>query len=387
MYTLLLYLLLTFLIIIFNRYLMKKLCIINMQMKNGFSRKSVKVLLMIFTAIIYITLTSFVFFKHDSMNCVFFLISTFIISTYFYFLVTYLVTDLLSYPIRKKAPDYTLAELSGIPYLRGVLIGVFALCMTTYGMWNAACISTSKYNFSIPKSADYSSLKIAVISDVSTGASVRNGNIEKITERVAKYEPDIVVLLGRMTAVKGNEKLFRYFIDGIRNINAPLGTYFTGDRSSFAPHSGKAYIRMQEASFVTELNERCILKDGIYIAGVRDKDSVKLEDTIFGVAPWRPLILFSDKPINIDRLAENHITLAVAPIRDSGIAYPFSLITSLFTDQEETVLISSDNSSVEILSQGCGTKDMPIRIRGKNEIVFINLKFTGDETSIEEETL
>lgn len=383
MRALLLYTAVTALLFCFNKYAAKKIGLINIRMKTGIPRWVLTVKVWSVSFFAYYSLTHFIFLKDSSMNPQLFLLATYGIGAYTYLIIFYIISDILAYIARKKAPFLSLTKITGRPYARGVLIVLAAAGIVIAGMINAAYITETVYNIKIAKSADYDSIRIAYLSDLQIGSSVRKANIDKIKRELLLYNPDIIMLGGKMTAVKCDIKLFEYFIKAIAETEAPLGKYFTEAPGAF-PFRDSATLRsLMEQNGIEIIENYCKLKDDIYIAGI--KDSKETANVLYGLASWKPVIVNSPIPLPADFAVKNRISLLLQPQDRSEVSFPARLITEPFNKTVRGLF--ENGGSVTVISGGCGVKDFPIRLKGKNEIVFINIKFTGDTTDAENTTL
>ena len=383
MRALFLYITVTALLFCFNKYAAKKIGLINVRMKTGIPKWVLSVKIWSVTFFAYYALTHFIFFREVSMCPPLFLMATYGIAVYTYFIGFYIISDILAYIARKKAPSLSLSRITGKPYARGLIIGLTTICIVLYGMVNASSITETVYNIKIAKSADYDSIRIAYLSDLQIGSSVRKANIDKIKRELLLYNPDIIMLGGKMTAVKGDIRLFEYFIKAIAETEAPLGKYFTEAPEAFPFRDSAQLRRLMEQNGIEIIENYCKLKDDIYIAGI--KDQKETANVLYGLASWKPVIVNSPVPLPADFAEKNRISLLLQPQEKSEVSFPARLITEPFSKAVKGIFEKGE--SITVINGGCGVKDFPVRLKGKNEIVLLNISFTGDETDAEKNTL
>ena len=84
-----------------------------------------------------------------------------------------------------------------------------------------------------------------------------------------------------------------------------------------------------------------------------------------------PVILLDHRPVGIDESKENDIDLQLSGHTHAGQIFPINFLSSISNDLNYGYM-KDDNFNI-IVTSGCGTWGVPIRIGSSTEIVNIKL--------------
>lgn len=226
-------------------------------------------------------------------------------------------------------------------WLRGLHVGVLALSGGMVGAGFVAALLgpvTRRLGVPIEKlPADLRGLKIAQISDLHVGPTIRRGYVEEVARRVNAEKPDMVVLTGDLADARA---------DAIREPLAPLASieakhgkfYVTGNHEYYWDADGLV-AAMRGLGFTPLLNENRVVDVGsakVLVAGVTDPVGAQRGDHAPDVAraartdakvdlkillAHRPEAYVEAEPLGFD--------LEFAGHTHAGQFFPFSLLVGL----------------------------------------------------------
>ncbi|MEG1641592.1 MAG: hypothetical protein RR272_00620 [Synergistaceae bacterium] len=386
MIALLIYSVFTLIIVYSNRYILKKLKIINDNLTKSVQPWKLKAGLYAFTFMLYCMLTHYIFFPGKAFCTPFQLLMTLATSSYTYMFFLFVVVDISKYIVKRKELTISHKELLTKIYQNGITVCVIALLLSCYGMWNANHIAETHYNLKIAKSADYENIKIAMISDLQIGSAIRENRIKKLREKLVAENPDILLINGKLISRTTSQKRFLTFLQEIKKVEAPLGKYYILTDENEPLISERKIQDLMSAVGIMPLKNKCIQKDGIYIAGIESfRTETDLRDIHYGLDSWKPLIVITNESIDKDTLKKLGVSLLLRSQGSEKVMFPINLITAPLSYKSYGKTMKGN--TIKIVTSGCGTREFPIRVKGKNEIIYIDITFTGDTTSAEENSL
>ena len=112
------------------------------------------------------------------------------------------------------------------------VIIIFALFFSLYMFKTSRALRVRYIDFEfedLPKSFD--NIKVALASDIHSGLYIPTSHIQKMSDMITENKPDIILFIGDYiySAPRWfkyhNKKNIRKLIEGIKNLNAPLGKY------------------------------------------------------------------------------------------------------------------------------------------------------------------
>nr|CDJ81187.1 Metallophosphoesterase domain containing protein [Haemonchus contortus]CDJ82508.1 Metallophosphoesterase domain containing protein [Haemonchus contortus] len=117
------------------------------------------------------------------------------------------------------------------------------------------------------------SVKIALLSDIHTGATVRRNQIAKVADKLRDLDVDAVALVGDI--VDGPLKILANRIEPLWGALKQHHTYFVSGNHEYYYGDAMLWFAEYEAHGVRVLNNRCEMFHGICIVGVNDVSSNK----------------------------------------------------------------------------------------------------------------
>lgn len=256
------------------------------------------------------------------------------------------------------------------------------------GFINAVIPVVKEYNITINKYAGgIKSLRIAAVSDIHLGSIIRKRSIKKLSGMLKTMNPDIVLLLGDIIdgeigpVLRGD--LLQYFTcpkcnDGLYAITG--NHEFIGGGSRTIPYIESKGIKVLKDEIVT-------IEGGIQLVGRIDKDSQRfygkprksLSELMEHVDTLKPVILLDHQPFHLDETAKAGVDLQLSGHTHNGQMWPLNYITSRIYELSYGYL--KKGNSHFIVSSGYGLWGPRVRSGSRSEVLLINIKFTGSETS------
>jgi predicted MPP superfamily phosphohydrolase len=250
------------------------------------------------------------------------------------------------------------------------------------GFINALIPVIKEYNISINKPAgEIKSMRIAAVSDIHLGSTIRKRSIIKLSGMLREINPDLVLLLGDIVdgeigpVLRGD--LLQYFnCPSCGNgLYAITGNHeFIGGGSKTIPYIESKGIRVLKDEMVT-------LKGGIQLIGRIDRDShrfyqkerLPLNELMKQADTSKPVILLDHQPYHLDEVAKYGIDLQLSGHTHNGQMWPLNFITSKIFELSYGYLKKKNTHF--IVSSGYGLWGPRVRSGSRSEILLINIKF------------
>jgi uncharacterized protein len=271
---------------------------------------------------------------------------------------------------------------------------IITVCLSSLliigGFFNAIRPVIKEYNISINKSAEeVQSLRIAAVSDIHLGSTIRKRSMLKLSAMLKEINPDIVLLLGDIVdgeigpVLRGD--LLQYFTcpscnDGLYAITG--NHEFIGGADKTIPYIESKGIRILKDELIT-------LKGGIQLIGRKDRDSFRfykkerltLGELMKQADTSKPIILLDHQPFNLDESQKYGVDLQLSGHTHNGQMWPLNYITSKIYELSYGYL--KKGHSHFIVSSGYGLWGPRVRSASRSEVLVINVKFTGAKTNFE----
>ena len=270
------------------------------------------------------------------------------------------------------------------------LTSAFSSLLIIGGFINALIPHIKEYDMTINKSAgEIKTLRIAAVSDIHLGSIIRKRSIKKLSGMLKEMNPDIVLLLGDIVdgeigpVLRGD--LLQYFTcpkcnDGLFAITGNHEFIGGGDRT--IPYIESKGIRVLKDEMVT-------LEGGIQLIGRIDRDSFRfygkerlsLGELMKQADTSKPVILLDHQPFHFDESAKYGIDLQLSGHTHNGQMWPLNYVTSKIYELSYGYL--KKGTTHFIVSSGYGLWGPRVRSGSRSEVLLINIKFSGAESSVQ----
>lgn len=239
-----------------------------------------------------------------------------------------------------------------------VVVVVFTLAMSSYGIINAQNIRITNYEVEVDKTAKNKELNIVLIADLHLGYSVGEKQMQNMVDKINSLDADVVLIAGDIfdneyTAIKSPEKIIEIF----KEINTNYGVYavygnhdieedilcgFTFSDSDVSQVSSKK--EMDE--FLTKANihflydEAVLINDDFYIYGRPDEerpnfgniDRIEASKICDGLNQDKLIICVDHAPHEQNELAKAGVDIDLNGHTHAGQLFPGNIIINLFWD-------------------------------------------------------
>ena len=225
-------------------------------------------------------------------------------------------------------------------------------------------------------------VKIAQISDLHLGNTIKRGFLETIVEKVNALEPDIIAITG--DSVDGSVKQLRHHIDILGELDAPYGAYIvTGNHEYYsgAPFWLEEFERLGLRTLVNahEVLER--QGERLIIAGVNDytahryihshlSDPVK---ALQGTHESDTKILLAHQPKSIFKVSQAGADLQLSGHTHGGQFFPYNYVVDYMHPYVRGLHLHEGKTWIYV-NRGTGYWGIPMRLGSPSEITLLTLK-------------
>ncbi len=257
------------------------------------------------------------------------------------------------------------------------------------GFINALIPTIKEYDITINKPAgEIKSMRIAAVSDIHLGSTIRKRSIIKLSGMLKEIKPDMVLLLGDIVdgeigpVLRGD--LLKYFSCPMCN----SGLYAITGNHEYIGGGGKTIPYIESKGIRVLKDEMVTIKGGIQIVGRIDRDSYRfygkerlaLNELMKQADTSKPVILLDHQPYHLDESVKNGVDLQLSGHTHNGQMWPLNFITSKIFELSYGHLKKGNTHF--IVSSGYGLWGPRVRSGSRSEILLINLKFSGTEVTV-----
>jgi len=258
--------------------------------------------------------------------------------------------------------------------------------LTGYGTYEARRRATV-VEVSVPISnlpPEFEGFRIAQISDIHAGPTIKRPWVKTITEQVDQLETDLIAFTGDLA--DGSVKALRMDVEPLKELSAPHGKFFvTGNHEYY--FGAEAWINeVDRMGFTVLLNEHQVLrKDSAHIilAGVTDYNGGRFignhtsdpKKALIGAPQESVKILMAHQPRSIYSSVEEGYDFQLSGHTHGG-QYIFGNLIIALSQPYLKGLHRQDDTWIYINS-GTGYWGPPLRLGAPSEITVITLTASG----------
>lgn len=257
---------------------------------------------------------------------------------------------------------------------------VVAAATTTYGIVEASTPSVTTWTASSDALPDeFDGVRVALLSDLHTGAVLSRDFIADVVAATNAQEPDIVVLAGDLG--EGDPDRYGAQLAPLADLEAPLGAYAVTGNHEFISGDPGGWIERLEQYGVTVLgnSSQTITLGGatIQIAGVHDESgeapyATDPDAALAQTATADYLLYVAHQPVQAEDVQERGVDLQVSGHTHGGQFWPMQGLVVLAQPRLDGFGQVGD---VPVLtSRGAGSWGPPVRVGAPPEIPIITLK-------------
>jgi predicted MPP superfamily phosphohydrolase len=224
-------------------------------------------------------------------------------------------------------------------------------------------------------------LRIAQISDLHIGSSIRRPQVEDVVRKVNALKPDLIAMTGDI-ADGMLEKLIPHF-EPLKDLSAPLGRFYVPGNHEYYWEAGAWISHIRESGITTLLNSHTVIERGgaqIVVAGVLDLWAARSGGTE-GADPAAALrgapaqasvrILLAHQPKVALAAASLGYDLQLSGHTHGGQFLPWTVVVRLF--QPWVRGLHRVGRMWLYVNQGTGYWGPPVRLGTSSEITLLRL--------------
>ena len=231
--------------------------------------------------------------------------------------------------------------------------------------------------------------RIAQISDIHVGLTIKGDYLEKVVGKVEGLAPDLIALTGDL--IDGEVEHLRHHVSSLQRLSAPCGCFFVTGNHEYYNNNPAAWIaEIERLGFTVLLNEhRLVEKSGarFLIAGVTDHSAGRTDlhaasdpqAALTDAPPGLFRLLLAHQPLSIFAAAKAGFDLQLSGHTHGGQFIPWKYVIPL---QQPFVagLHRFENTWIYV-NRGTGYWGPPLRLGAPAEISLITLTRDREPTT------
>jgi len=222
---------------------------------------------------------------------------------------------------------------------------------------------------------------IVAVSDLHVGSLIGPRWAERLVERIATLQPDMVCFVGDV--VEGGHTVAAPFLPIFRRLDPPLGTWAVTGNHEYYAGLEESLEGFREAGFTTLRDEWREVAPGLVVAGVDDLTARRQfgdsgDAFVPGAVAGRPpgaTVLLSHTPWELDEAAAAGVGLVISGHTHDGQIWPFRYLVEArypFVGGRYQV-----GGTTLLVGRGTGTWGPRMRLWRPSEILAITLRAKG----------
>ncbi|MDR3048457.1 MAG: metallophosphoesterase [Elusimicrobiota bacterium] len=286
-------------------------------------------------------------------------------------ITVFIITDIVSL-------SNIFLKFKNFRYYATLTASVISVLFCAYALLNVAIVQKIKRITIQVENLPVDSIKVAAISDLHINLWTSPKVINKIFDKVAALNADIIVIVGDVidTDINRNNRFLEY---GFAKLKAPLGVFaVTGNHEYYT--GVDAFNEMFQKLGVKVLNNETVLTGGtINVAGIEDirwKDKETILKTLDSANPKYPTIFLSHRPETFN-IAQSKNIFQISGHTHAGQIPPIWIARNFF--MQYNYGIYKLGQSIMYLTSGTRWWGPPMRFLNTCEIVLVTLERKKDK--------
>lgn len=285
--------------------------------------------------------------------------------------------------------------------ITAILVIVFTVGMSLYGMVNSHHLRVTNYEVESLKKSSLDEMNVVLISDLHLGYNVGLDEMKDMVEKINAQNPDVVILAGdifdnEFEAIdKPNEiakvlsniktKYGKYATYGNHDIEEKILLGFTFTWSKEAKAKVQADERMnkfvKDAGFTFLYDSYELIEDSVYVYGRPDGEKINFGnskridalDITSDLDKTKTIICIDHEPGELNDLASAGVDIDLSGHTHNGQIWPGTLTINLFW--ENAYGLKQIDNMTSIVTSGVGLFGINMRTGCYPEVVNLKIKF------------
>lgn len=267
----------------------------------------------------------------------------------------------------------------------GCAVLALSVCVSVYGVVNAATIDRTTYSVSFENGAD-DGMRIALISDLHLGSEIGSAQMCRVVEEVNACEADIVVIAGDVFNAEVEDCCdLDETAAELRRIKSRLGVYAVLGNHDPSPE----YPPLQaffESAGIRLLNDETVAFSGFTLVGRAESAPIhgdvsegrkSLEELLAGADRSKPVIVIDHRPAGVDEAVAFGADLIMCGHTHRGQIFPANLIAAWTHGAGRNYGHTVEGNTDVIVTSGVGYWGPPMRTASDAEVVLIQTDLQG----------
>lgn len=307
---------------------------------------------------------------------IFYTIGTTWLACIFYFLMLYLVTDLifLSNKLFHFLPE---KWVSGYRFLQVVFSSLTVLILLIVGYVRFNHPAVEEINIKIDKQAgSRKELRVVGISDIHLGLSVDKARLSRYVDKINSLQPDMIIIAGDIIDNSVRVLNAEHLEDELNRLKAPLGVYSCLGNHEYISGVEESLAFLKKTNIRLLIDEVKLIDNSLYVAGRDDRMNPRrmpLDSLLKDVNPSLPIILLDHQPYFLEQAESNGVDLQFSGHTHNGQLWPGNLIVEKI--YEVGYGYKQKGNTHVYVSSGLALWGPMFRIGTQSEAVVFNIRF------------
>lgn len=279
----------------------------------------------------------------------------------------------------------------------GLCVIIVVLGVGGYGIIHGKDISVVHEEVTVNKAANTDELRIALVADLHIGYNSSVNHIRKMVDIIEEENPDIVVMAGDIfdneyaaipdktemveTLKEMTDKYQTYACWGNHDVEEMILVGFTFGGGAKDDEKFREFL--DDAGVVLLEDETVLTGEGVYIAGRKDPSKSEKEgggrlspsEFLKDADMTKPVIVIDHQPGELSELSEAGADIDLSGHTHDGQIFPGNLTINIAWENPYGVM--KEGNMTSFVTSGVGVWGPPMRIGTDNEVMIIDVSFSG----------